>query len=149
MEITFDATDLDDMANYWEIWWPREPLLDTVEAAAEDAKIRVDTEEQAPDGSRWEPWSDNPPGAGYASRRPPGTKLLRDSGDLRDSIVGRKQGGEFIVGSDEDYAQVHQFGSRDDRIPQRQYVGMSDELAEALDGIYNSSFERGWSRLHG
>ena len=147
LSIVIDTSDLEKMGQFWSIFWPDMALLDTVEALAEDAKQRLERDDTAPDGSRWEPWSDNPPGYGYASRRPPGTKLLRDSRDLLRSIEGTRQAGEYIVGSDEPYAQVHQFGSRDGRVPQRQYAGMSDDLETALDGIYTAAFERGFARL--
>ena len=145
--IMIDASDVRTMSEFWDIYWPAIPLMDTVEALAEDARDRIESGETAPDGSRWEPWSDNPPGAGYASNRPPGTKLLRDSRDLKNSIVGDRHAGEYIVGSDLDYAQVHQFGSRDGTIPDRPYVGVSDDIERTLDRIYSKAFEKGFARL--
>ena len=101
--------NVDDMDRHWAIWWSKSPLQETVDAIVVDTVLRLEDDEHGPDGKRWKAWSDNPPGKGYASTRGPGDKLMFASGDLRDSIESKRTGGAYIVGSDRDYAQVHQF----------------------------------------
>jgi hypothetical protein len=141
--------EFDLAETYWEIWWPHAPLQDTVDAIVEDTKIRLDDDEHGPDGKRWEPWSDNPPGAGYASTRGPEHKLLFSTGELRDSIEAGRSGDAHTVTSDRVYAEVHQWGSRDGRIIDRPYVGVSADVERALDEMFDASYARGWGRISG
>ena len=136
--------NVDVMEEYWGIFWPNTPLQDTVDAIVEDTRIRLDDDDHAPDGTSWDEWSDS-----YAATRGPGDKLLFSSGELRDSIEAQRRSGDYIVGSDLDYAQVHQFGSPDGRIPERQYVGVSNEVEQALGEQFEVSFDIGWGRISG
>ena len=62
--------NVDDMDRYWEIWWDREPLQETVDAIVVDTVLRPEDDEHGPDGKRLKPRSDNPAGAGHASTLP-------------------------------------------------------------------------------
>lgn len=135
------------MADYWDIFWPGRVLVLTGEAVVEDTRLRLEDDETSPDGKAWEPWSDNPPGQGYASRRPASAKLLYDSGDLARSIEPIVRGSTLDVGSELDYALVHQEGSRDGRISARPYVGISDELEAGLQDVIAADFDGGWSAV--
>lgn len=104
----------------------------------------------APDGSRWQPNSQatilgylgiktgsyqkksgkiSANGAGYAINKKP----LVASGLLKDSIHWQLVTGGVEIGTDrfadawEAGAAVHQFGSRNGRIPARPFLGLSDE----------------------
>lgn len=92
--------------------------------------------EESPDGSKFAPLS-----PAYKARKK-GTKILTESGRLRDSIVWQIVGNELQVGTNVIYAALHQLGSRGmvnrrigqalvsmpgPRIPARPFVGLSDE----------------------
>ncbi len=131
------------MDDFFDAWFPLRALDVTGEAVVGDTVDRLDNEETAPDGSSWEQWAES-----TARARSGDDKLLRQSGDLRDSIEFRVRGGEVLeVGSGLDYALVHQDGSRDGRIPARPYVGISSTLEAALDEIYSADFDRGWQAV--
>lgn len=148
MELEVTGIDqVEQFEDFWRLWFPRRALALTTEAIAEDAQLRLEDDETAPDGSRWEPWSDNPPGRGYASKRGPDHKLLFSSGDLADSITAAVQSSSYVVGSEVPYALVHQFGSKDGRIPAREYVGVSDELELALDNTLATDMDAGWEAV--
>ena len=145
MEFDLTVTGLDQfgqMADYFDIWWRARPPRLAAEAFAEDARLRLEDDETGPNGSKWDPWSDS-----YAATRSAGDKLLFDSGDLADSIEAKRDGSAYIVGSDMDYALVHQFGSLDGNTPDRPYVGVSDEIDAALDNILPDDFDAGWLRF--
>jgi phage gpG-like protein len=145
MDIQITGVDqVGQMADFWDLYWPDRVLVLTGESVVEDTRLRLEDDETSPGGKAWDPWSDNPPGRGYASRRPPTAKLLYDSGDLARSIEYAVQGNTVDVGSELDYALVHQMGSRDGRIPAREYAGISDELESALQDVYSADFEGGW-----
>ena len=92
-------------------------------------RFRIEDEKRSPEGDDWQAWSDD-----YEARRPAGRSLLYGEGDLEESIEAFVQGEELILGSDEPYAAVHQFGSEGDGpIPARPYLGISAENAAALD----------------
>jgi phage virion morphogenesis protein len=61
-----------------------------------------------PDGRPWAPWS-----KAYAATRRKGHGILLAGGHLRDSIAWQMDGDELKVGSNLDYAAIHQFGSGD------------------------------------
>jgi phage virion morphogenesis protein len=146
LEVT-GIDQVEQLEDFWRLWFPRRALVLTTEAIAEDAQLRLEDDETAPDGSRWEEWSDNPPGRGYASTRGPDHKLLFSSGDLANSITAAVQSSRYVVGSEVPYALVHQFGSKDGRIPAREYVGVSDELELALDNILATDMDAGWEAV--
>lgn len=146
----FEVTGVDQVEqfeDFWHLWFPARALVLTGQAIAEDARLRLEDDETAPDGSRWDPWSDNPPGQGYASTRGPQHKLLFGDGDLADSIMFKVQTARYVVGSELDYALVHQFGSKDGRIPARKYAGVSDEVEAAVDNILPADLDAGWQAV--
>ncbi|MPW30463.1 phage virion morphogenesis protein [Agarivorans sp. B2Z047] len=66
---------------------------------------RIADEKAAPDGSAWEPWSED-----YAKTRHGGQSLLRGEGDLLDSITHSSTTDSAAIGSPLSYAGVHQDG---------------------------------------
>ena len=138
---------VEQFEGFWQLWFPARALAITGQAIAEDARLRIEDDESDPEGSRWDPWSDNPTGRGYASTRGPQHKLLFGDGDLADSIMFKVQGAAYVVGSELDYALVHQFGSKDGKISARAYVGVSDELELAIDNILASDMDAAWGTV--
>jgi phage virion morphogenesis protein len=88
---------------------------------------RIAEDKTAPDGTPWAPWS-----ARYEARiknRQRGRNrslLVGAEGNLQSGIHHLITGTDIKVGSVEEYAAVHQFGSADGRgIPARPYLGLS------------------------
>ena len=125
---------VEQFADYWDLWFQHRALGLVTEAIAEDARLRLEDDETAPDGSRWDPWSPS-----YALTRGAGHKLLFDSGDLADSIMAKVQGANYVVGSELDYALVHQSS--------RPYVGVSGEVEQAIDDILAADMDAGWESV--
>lgn len=139
----------------------REKLLTLIGGEVEtQTHHRIRVEQTAPDGSRWDAWSDS-----YAATRAGSQSLLMSSGALDDSIQSYVKGNNIHVGSPLAYAGVHQDGfdgavnvsshtrtisqafgkalkfpvhqtvsahSRHMNIPQRQYLGLSDDNQKQL-----------------
>ena len=131
------------------------PLAEIGEDLVESVKRRFETS-TAPDGSRWAPNAEstylgllaktknNVRKAGRISaqgaRRVAGKKPLVDSGLLQDSIAYQIAGYSLFVGTNrfagewDGGAAVHQFGSKDGRIPARPFLGVDDaDVAKMLD----------------
>ncbi len=123
----------------WDSWWPGRALTLFGDALEEDTRLRLEDDETSPKGRRWDPWSE-----GYATTRGPEHKLLFSTGALADSLEFHRNGDVLDFGSPLPYAVVHQTGSRDGRLPAREYVGVGRELGKALDKIFSADFERGW-----
>jgi phage virion morphogenesis protein len=113
-------------------------LSDEIGGLVEDqTKRRIADDKTAPDGDRWASWS-----ARYAARikkrnRTTARSLLVGEGNLLGSIQNLVAGTEIQVGSNLEYAAVHQFGSTDGlTIPARPYLGLSSaDRAEIEDLI--------------
>lgn len=118
--------------------------------------------EQAPDGTPWEPLAESTlrrkmlggvrRGKGEKRRRLTkrrggtkvgairaltGSRVLVDSGSLRDTLRYRADRGGVEFGTDRVYGAIHQFGGEDvgkPEIPARPYLGLSaDDKAEVLE----------------
>jgi hypothetical protein len=140
MLIEFDGLfEFDRLEHYFDAWWPGRALDLFGEALTEDTRLRLEDDESGPRGEDWPEWS-----PAYAATRGPEHKLLFDTGTLSRTLDARRRGDVLDFGSPEDYALVHQYGSRDGRIPARPYVGVSRELRASLDPIFGADFERGW-----
>jgi phage gpG-like protein len=108
-----------------------------------------------PDGKAWEPsgraWR---AGLGHAARKKTAKrkgrrfkaasgawgKTLLDTGRLRTSISAKTAGNEVFVGSNLEYARIHQLGGKAGRgrktaLPARPYLGISEEDKEEVAGI--------------
>lgn len=114
-----------------------EEFLDAVGQTIEDAaRRRITDTKQAPDGTRWKPWSQR-----YAATRGPQHSLLRNEGHLADSMDHIVDGTTVFVGSNLVYAGRMLFG--DDgfvgpvrgggRIPARPYLDTDGGFADARD----------------
>ena len=121
----------------WEHWWPGRVLDVFGEALEEDTRLRLEDDTVSPRGKAWDAWSPE-----YAKTRGPQHKLLFSSGALADSLDYTRTGDVLGFGSPLPYAVVHQTGSRDGRLPKREYVGVSGEFRNSLDSIFPADFER-------
>ena len=96
-------------------------LLDVLGAELESqTRRRIDEEKTSPDGEPWPEWSD-----AYAQTRHGNHELLENEGHLLDSIQYVVDVPDVEVGSNIVYAAAHNDGSGN--IPQRQFIGVSDE----------------------
>lgn len=76
-------------------------------------------------------------------------KILKDSGDLQDSITYDKEDGSVIVSSDLPYAQVHNeggdamvFGRKAFKMPERRFIGHSKELDDKIMEVMTEEIGR-------
>lgn len=115
-------------------------LLDIIGALVESqVRRRISDEKTSPSGEDWPAWSD-----AYAAKRPEGRTLLMNEDHMLDSITHLTVDKNSIeVGSNMIYAATHQFGDEDRGIPQREFLGVSednetdliDAVDEFLDGV--------------
>lgn len=140
MDLELDGLiEFEQLEARWGYWWPGRALDVFGEALEEDTRLRLEDDETSPKGKAWDEWSDD-----YAKTRGPQHKLLFSTGALADSVKYDRTGDVLGFGSPLPYATVHQTGSRDGRLPAREYVGISRELSRSLDTIFPADFERGW-----
>lgn len=114
------------------------PLLDAIGQQQEDsARRRIRETKRAPDGTRWEPWSED-----YAKTRGPQHSLLVGEGNLADTLsheVGSEK--DVYVGSSMVYAGRHLHGDFSfmgpvrggGRIPARPYLDTDGGFADPSD----------------
>jgi len=93
---------------------------------------RIQDEKTDPEGKAWDGWADS-----TKEQRKANHSLLLFEGRLRDSIVGKAlNGNTVVVGSSMVYANVHQYGWEERNIPDRPYLGLSqdneDEILEMV-----------------
>ncbi len=112
----------------------RTPLQDIAEYLLQstDARFR---QQVGPDGTPWAPLSPTT----LARKR--GSRILRDSGTLQDTLRYQVSDNELALGTDRPYGAVHQFGQAQGKsgktsrgspipwgdIPARPYLGLSSE----------------------
>ena len=89
---------------------------------------RIQEEGPAADGISWPGWSSR-----YAATRHGGHSLLRGEGNLLDSLQSFADAQVAEVGTNLEYAAIHQFGGAEvgSNIPARTYLGIS--AANAAD----------------
>ncbi|MDD2815422.1 MAG: phage virion morphogenesis protein [Thiotrichaceae bacterium] len=116
--------------------FPRRELMQTIASKSEEqVKTRINEEKMSPVGAPWAAWSDN-----YAKRRPSGTGLLVNTGDLLQSITGQVTGdNEIIVSTSVPYAPRQNFGGGG--IPAREFMGLSQENIEEIKDLVLVWFE--------
>lgn len=86
------------------------------------------TEQQSPDGERWAPLSPK-----YARRkRENRDKILILTGELRDLLRYQASATELVLGTDRRYGATHQFGDERRNIPERPFLGLSDDDRQAV-----------------
>lgn len=79
--------------------------------------------QESPDGARWEPLSDR-----YQARKKKNRdKILILEGDLRDLLRYQTSPDGLVLGTDRIYGATHQFGDDSRNIPDRPFLGLSDD----------------------
>lgn len=107
------------------------------------ARKRLSEDKAAPDGTPWAPWSKE-----YAGRQKGGKSYLEGEGNLIDSITFDVQGGRVLIGSDLEYAAIHQYGGTPDMkpgpagIPARPYLGWGDDDLAAIQAEADAWLDR-------
>lgn len=86
-----------------------------IESHQERFKLEV-----APDGELWEPLA-----PATLKQKGGETRILQESGTMRDTLSYRISGNELLFGSNQEYAATHQFGREGDGIPARPFIGLS------------------------
>lgn len=111
----------------------RKSLLVQIGSLVESqTRKRISEIQQSPSGEPWKAWTKD-----YARTRKGDHSLLQGEGNLIDSITSEIEGDEALIGSNLDYAAIHQFGGTPDMapgpagIPARPYLGFS--LADEVE----------------
>lgn len=108
---------------------PITSLLEAIGADLESGtRKRLSVTKTDPAGAPWAPWS-----PAYAARRPQKGGILDLDGALIDTIAYELEGEGLSVGSPLIYAMTHQAGDLGRGIPQRAFLGISDEDEAAID----------------
>ena len=133
----------------------RRLLMDGIGEMLVSSTIQRFEDEEGPDGKAWEPSIRATPsedsrapvrrgkdgrllkGSGKKIKGRKGGKTLTDTARLRKSIEHRATGDEVTVGSNVEYARIHQMGGRAGRglsvdLPARPYLGVSKQDAEDI-----------------
>ena len=116
-------------------------LLEQIGSTVESqTRRRLSEEKEAPDGSPWEPLSND--WAARKSQRSSGG-MLEYQGHLLDSIAYQVTGDEVEIGTGLIYGAIHQLGGESvgKPIPARPYLGLSsdneNELNEVIEAWLN------------
>lgn len=117
------------------------PLIAASEEVQSDIRYRFDTETD-PSGDRWEEWSENyrPIAEAY-----PNIGILQQTGELADvassseATVITHDTVFYKTSALPSYGLEHEFGN--DRLPQRSFLGVSDEAAIKILGLFGEWFE--------
>lgn len=106
-------------------------LLDILGSEGESqTRRRLGEEKTDPEGDDWDDWSE-----AYKERRPKKGGLLELEGDLLDSITYDVGSGEVVIGSNLVYARTHQVGDESRGIPERPYLGLSDQNVDDMQAL--------------
>ncbi len=112
-------------------------MLRVLGTEVESQTRRRITEEQAsPDGEPWAAWS-----TGYAETRKGSGSLLADTSALLNSIANQDLNDGLAVGTNLQYAAIHQFGGLDGMapgpagIPERPFLGVSADNLNDLEHL--------------
>ncbi len=137
----FNITDIVDFLNdVTDLSWLDKSVYEAIgEELILNAEDRFEKEVD-PDGNKWTPLSDK-----YAKRKEKklggDTKILKYSGNLGNLL--RYQANDFGLkfGSDRKYARTHQEGDSSRNIPQRKFIGLSDDDKESIRDTVKEAFD--------
>lgn len=132
-----DLTEAHNLADRLVGWQIAQLAQGAGELMANQSKKRIELEKAAPDGTLWDPWSEE-----YAATCHGGHSLLRDQGPLLESLQNYSTAEAAIAGSNLAYAAIHQQGSEDGTLPARPYLGLSDDNEKELDALIVREVER-------
>lgn len=110
-----------------------EPLADIGEGLQLSHRDRWDAQE-SPEGEPWAPLSEK-----YRARKPRhADEVLRLNDDLRDTLDYQAEPQTLYFGTPLAYGAAHQFGREETHLPERPYLGLSEEdkqsVLETLEG---------------
>lgn len=123
----------------------RRNLLNAVGETLVDGALERFEKEEDPEGKKWEPsaraWEQ-----GLKSRRGRMGKTLQKTGRLRSSIDYATTQDSVLVGSNVEYARIHQEGGKAGRghkatIPARPYLGISKADREDVEAVIQDYME--------
>ncbi len=123
----------------------RRNLLNAVGETLVSGTLERFENEEDPEGKKWEPsgraWEQ-----GVKGRRGRMGKAVQDSGRLRSSIDYAVMQDGVLVGSNVEYARIHQMGGKAGRgrkvtIPARPYLGISKEDREEVEALITDYME--------
>ena len=123
-----------------------EDLLNTTRQRFDD--------EQAPDGTAWEPLSETT----KARKTKNADKILTQDGYLRGTLARQVAGNELLIGSTRIYASTHQFGASKGEfgqtsrgtpipwgdIPARPFLGISDDDRGTINDAIGDFLRSNW-----
>ncbi|HAT05390.1 MAG TPA: phage virion morphogenesis protein [Aeromonas salmonicida] len=115
-----------------------EPLADIGERLQLSHRDRWDAQE-SPEGESWAPLSEK-----YRARKPRhADEVLRLNDDLRDTLNYQAEPQTLYFGTPMVYGAAHQFGRPEINLPERPYLGLSEEdkqsVLETLEGYLTAS----------
>ena len=102
----------------------------------EQSRTRILETQESPDGNKWQDFAAST--REYLERigRADSARLLNREGYLQMSIDVKQYGQwSVFVGSDREYATVHQWGYKPKNIPARPYLGFSTDHIEDLNEL--------------
>lgn len=102
----------------------------------EQSRTRILETQESPDGKKWQDFAAST--RKYLERigRADSARLLNREGYLQMSIDVKQYGQwSVFVGSDREYAAVHQWGYKPKNIPARPYLGLSTDNIEDLNEL--------------
>lgn len=102
----------------------------------EQSRSRILETQESPDGNKWQDFAAST--RKYLERigRADSARLLNREGYLHTSIDVKRYGQwSVFVGSDREYAAVHQWGYKPKNIPARPYLGLSTDDIEDLNEL--------------
>lgn len=110
--------------------------------------VKCFEKEQAPDGAKWAPWSEEYKKHLAKLGKKGRHKILSDKGELRRSVGYTAFRDRVIVGSNLAYARRHQLGDKNRKesgkgIPPRPYIGVTDEDRLEILRMMRNYFRRG------
>jgi phage virion morphogenesis protein len=138
-----------------------DPVLDEI-GASQVTEVQQRFEgEHGPDGAKWAPLAASTVAkrgrrsgsarrdkrGRFQRRGAGGAKILRDQGNLYDSVSHAVFSGGVKIGANTPYARIQQLGGRAGRghaalIPARPYLGVSDEGAREMIAIVHDHLAR-------
>lgn len=101
----------------------------------EQSRSRILETQEDPDGNKWQDYADSTLRGLKAKGIEKVVSLLNREGYLHQSIDVQQSGQwSVLVGSDREYAGVHQWGYKAKNIPARPYLGLSsDDIADLTE----------------
>ncbi|AUT41448.1 MULTISPECIES: phage virion morphogenesis protein [Aeromonas] len=104
-----------------------EPLADIGEGLQLSHRDRWDVQE-SPEGEPWAPLSEK-----YRARKPRhADEVLRLNDDLRDTLNYQAEPQTLYFGTPMGYGAAHQFGREEIHLPERPYMGLSEEDKQSV-----------------